>query len=71
MEPDTKMIQRDSLRELIDASRGASETRHAHVVKRSQVRRDLRTVREPSALRGLVLVVLLALGIRSLVLWIF
>ena len=71
MEPDTKTIRRESLRDLIDASRAATAKPHAHVVKRSQVRRDRRTVREPSALRGLVLVVLLALGIRSLVMWIF
>jgi len=70
MEPDTKTIRRESLRDLIEASRAATATPHAHVVKRSQVRRDLHT-REPSALRGLVLVVLLALGIRQLVVWVF
>lgn len=67
----TKTIERESLRELIDATRAATEKPHAHVVRRAQVRRDRRTVREPSALRGLLLVLLLALGIRSLVLWIF
>jgi len=71
MEPDTKTIRRESLQDLIEASRGGMATPHAHVVKRSQVRREPRTAREPSALRGLVLVVLLALGIRSLVMWIF
>jgi hypothetical protein len=68
MEPDTKMIERESLRDLIDASRPKA---HAHVIKRSEVARDVHTTREPSALRGLILVVLLALGVRSLVLWIF
>ncbi len=65
----TKTIERESLRELIDASRPAKG--HAHVVKRSKVRGDVPAAREPSALRGLVLVVLLALGIRSLVVWLF
>jgi hypothetical protein len=71
MDPETKTIQRDSLRDLIDASRAPNEKHHAHVVKRAQVRRDVRTVREPSALRGLFIVLLLALGIRSLVVWFF
>ena len=71
MDPQTKPIERDSLRELIDATRAATEKPHAHVVKRSQVRRHVRAAREPSAMRGLVLVVLLALGIRSLVMWLF
>lgn len=70
MEP-TKTIARESLRELIDASRPAVTRPQAHVVKRSRVRRDTRPVREPSALRGLILVVVLALAVRQLVVWIF
>ncbi len=65
----TKTIERESLRELIDASRPVKG--RPHVVKRSKVRTDVPPAREPSALRGLVLVVLLALGIRSLVVWLF
>ena len=71
MELETKPIARDSLRGLIDATRDTARP-HAHVIRRRrQARQNLATVREPSALRGLVLLVLIALVVRALVLWIF
>ena len=71
MDPETKPIQRDSLLDLLDASRAQPAKPHAHTVKRTQwvMRRERK--REPSALRGLLIVVLLVLGVRALVLWIF
>ena len=69
MEPDTKTITRESLSDLIAATRQSRP--HARVIPRSQARRHLATVREPSALRGLIFLVLLALAVRTLVLWIF
>ena len=72
MDLSTKPIQRDSLRELIDASsRSGTAHPHAHVVRRDSVRRPAVPMREPSALRGLVLVLVLALGVRQLLLWMF
>jgi hypothetical protein len=70
MDLSTKPIQRDSLRELIDAS-SRSGTAHAHVVRRDSVRRQAIPMREPSALRGLVLVLVLAFAVRQLLLWLF
>jgi hypothetical protein len=71
MDPDTKTIQRESLLDLIDASRAQTvKPQHAHVVRRARVRRR-ELGREPSALRGLVIVLLFVLAMRSLVLWIF
>jgi hypothetical protein len=71
MDPDTKTIQRESLLDLIDASRAQTvKPQPAHVVRRARVRRR-ELGREPSALRGLVIVVLFLLAMRSLVLWIF
>jgi len=70
MELETKPIARDSLRGLIDATRDAGRP-HAHVIRRRQARQNLATVREPSALRGLVLLVVIALAVRAFVLWIF
>jgi hypothetical protein len=71
MDLETKPIQRDSLLDLLDASRAQPAKQHAHTVKRGQrvLRRERH--REPSALRGLLIVVLLVLAVRSLVLWIF
>ena len=69
MEPETKTIARDSLGSLLAATRESRP--HARVIPRSQARRHLQTVREPSALRGLILLLLIALGVRTLVLWIF
>jgi hypothetical protein len=71
MDLSTKPIQRDSLRELIDASSRSGIAPHAHVVRRDSVRRPAVPMREPSALRGLVIVLALALGVRQLLLWIF
>ena len=68
MEP-TKTIARDSLAPLVAATRESRP--HARVIPRSQARRHLQTVREPSALRGLIFLVLIALGVRTLVMWIF
>lgn len=68
MDEQTKTIQRDSLQDLLHASRAPTARPHAHTIRRTQrVRRDLG--REPSALRGLILVLLLALGVRQLILW--
>ena len=69
MEPETKTIARESLGSLIAATRDSRP--HARVIPRSQARRHLATVREPSALRGLIFLVLIALGVRTLVLWFF
>lgn len=69
MEPETKTIARDSLGKLIAATRDARP--HARVIPRAQARRHLATVREPSALRGLILLVVIALAVRAFVLWIF
>ena len=70
MDPETKTIQRESLRDLLDASRAQTAKPHAHVVKRTQTgRRELG--REPSAFRGLVIVLLAIFGVRWLVLAIF
>ncbi len=69
MEPETKTIARDSLGQLLAATRDSRP--HARVIPRSQARRHLQTVREPSALRGLILLLLIAFGVRTLVLWIF
>jgi hypothetical protein len=70
MDEATKTIERDSLQDLLHASRAQTAKPHAHTIRRTRlVRRELG--REPSALRGLIIVVLLALGVRSLVLWIF
>jgi hypothetical protein len=72
MDLETKPIQRDSLLDLLDASRAQpARQQHAHTVRRTQrmVRRERQ--REPSALRGLLIVVLLVLGVRWLVLAIF
>jgi len=70
MELETKPIARDSLRGLIDATRDVGR-RHAHVIRRRQARQHLATVREPSALRGLILLVVIAYVIRAFVLWVF
>ncbi len=69
MEPETKTIARDSLGQLIAATREARP--HARVIPRSLARRHLKTVREPSALRGLILLLVIAFGFRALVLWLF
>jgi hypothetical protein len=70
MDPETKTIERESLRDLLDASRAQTERPHAHVVKRTEkVRRELG--REPSAFRGLVIVLLAIFGVRWLLLSIF
>jgi hypothetical protein len=69
MDLETKPIQRDSLLDLLDASRAQPVKRHAHTVKRTQRMMRRERKREPSALRGLVLVVLLVLLVRSLVMW--
>ena len=69
MEPETKTISRESLGDLIAETRTSRP--HARVIPRSQARRHLETVREPSALRGLIFLVLIALGVRTLVLWLF
>lgn len=70
MDPQTKTIERESLRDLLHASRAQTEKPHAHVVKRTQrIRRDLG--REPSAFRGLIIVLLLVFGIRWLLMAIF
>lgn len=71
MDPQTKTIERESLQDLLVASRAQTAKPHAHVVQRTQKIRRRELGREPSALRGLILVLLLALGVRSLVLWIF
>jgi len=70
MELETKPIARDSLRGLIDATRDAARP-HAHVIRRRRARESIATVREPSALRGLILLVLIALAVRALVLSLF
>jgi hypothetical protein len=69
MELETKPIARDSLGQLLAATRGSRP--HARVIPRALARRHLATVREPSAMRGLILLLLIALGVRTLVLWIF
>jgi hypothetical protein len=69
MDLETKPLARDSLRPLIEASRESRP--HARVIPRSQARRHVETVREPSALRGLILLVLIALGVRAVVHWLF
>jgi hypothetical protein len=71
MDPSTKPIQRESLRDLLDASRSGNALPHVHTVRRDSVRQKTVTGREPSALRGLVMVLVLALGVRQLLLWIF
>lgn len=69
MDAETKTIERESLRDLLHASRAPIEKPHAHVVQRTQkVRRELG--REPSAFRGLIIVLVLVFGIRSLLMWI-
>lgn len=70
MELETKPIARDSLRGLIDATKDIGRP-HAHVIRRRQARQHLATVREPSALRGLVLLVVIAFAVRAFVLWLF
>jgi cytochrome c-type biogenesis protein CcmH/NrfG len=72
MDVSTKPIQRDSLRELIDASKMGTAKPHAHVVRRDSVRSQAvpTTNSEASALRGLVMVIVLALAVRQLLLWI-
>lgn len=73
MELETKPIARDSLRGLIDATRDVGRP-HAHVIRRRQARQarqHVATVREPSALRGLVLLVAIALVVRVFVVWVF
>lgn len=74
MDLSTKPIQRESLRELIDASRVGTAPAHAHVVRRDS-RPHLRPaaaepVRDASALRGLLWVLVLALAVRQLLIWI-
>lgn len=69
MDLETKPIQRDSLLDLLDASRAQPVKPHAHTVKRTQRVMQRERKREPSALRGLVLVVLLVLLVHSLVMW--
>lgn len=69
MEPETKTISRESLGDLLAETRTLRP--HARVIPRSQARRHLATVREPSALRGLIFLLLIALGVRTIVMWIF
>ncbi len=69
MEPETKTIARDSLGPLLAATRESRP--HARVIPRAQARRHLQTVREPSALRGLILLLVIALSVRAFVLWLF
>lgn len=71
MDPSTKPIQRESLRDLIDASRSGNAIPNPHVVRRDSVRQKTVPGHEPSALRGLVIVLVLALAVRQLLLWIF
>jgi hypothetical protein len=75
MDLSTKPIQRDSLRELIDATKTTGNaTPHQHVVRRDSSSRSQAiptTTDQPSALRGLVMVIVAALAVRQLLLWIF
>ena len=64
----TKLIRRDELLGLLDATREPRGA-HAHVIRRGPQVRPLG--REPSALRGLVWVVLAAALVRWLVLWLW
>ncbi len=66
-EPTTRLIERERLTELLESSR--ADDRHAHTVRRRARAALGRT--DGSALRGLAIVVVATLVLRSLIAWLF
>jgi hypothetical protein len=64
-ESPTRLIERDTLANLVESSRGP---RFAHTVRRADA---VAPIREPSALRGLVFVAVFALFARAMFRWFF
>jgi hypothetical protein len=71
-ESPTRLIERDTLADLVESSRGPHFAHTISSKERHRRRADPRVrVREPSALRGLVIVVLFALLARAMFRWFF